>query len=49
MYATGSAMNVAEQFEIDDVIDPSHSRRWITTLLREPQSVGTRRPHIDTW
>jgi acetyl-CoA carboxylase carboxyltransferase component len=29
----GSAINVAMHYEIDDVIDPADSRRWITTLL----------------
>ncbi|MFP4074127.1 MAG: carboxyl transferase domain-containing protein, partial [Actinomycetota bacterium] len=29
----GRGINVAAAFEIDDVIDPADSRRWITTLL----------------
>jgi len=29
----GRGLNVAAAFEIDDVIDPADSRRWITTLL----------------
>ena len=33
MAAAGSGINVAMAFEIDDVIDPADSRRWITTLL----------------
>ncbi|HEU4319913.1 MAG TPA: carboxyl transferase domain-containing protein [Acidimicrobiia bacterium] len=33
MAEAGSALNVAEAFEIDDVIDPADSRRWVTTLL----------------
>lgn len=33
MYQLGRGMNVATHFEIDDVIDPAHSRRWILTAL----------------
>lgn len=33
MAEKGSAINVAMHYEIDDVIDPAESRRWITTLL----------------
>jgi len=32
-YEAGAALNVAMQFEIDDVIDPAESRSWISTLL----------------
>ena len=34
MYERGKALSIASVFEIDDVIDPADSRRWITTLLR---------------
>ena len=51
-YQQGAAMNVAMQFEIDDVIDPADSRTWITTLLttgkRDDRS-RKKRPNIDTW
>ena len=33
MYQWGKAVNTASHFEIDDVIDPADSRRWITTML----------------
>jgi len=33
MYTRGRGLNVATHFEIDDVIDPADSRRWIQTLL----------------
>ncbi|HEX6286972.1 MAG TPA: carboxyl transferase domain-containing protein, partial [Acidimicrobiia bacterium] len=33
MAEAGSGINVAMAFEIDDVIDPADSSRWITTLL----------------
>ncbi|MGP4002419.1 carboxyl transferase domain-containing protein [Streptomyces sp. 8N706] len=49
-YEQGKALNVASVFEIDDVIDPADSRRWISTLLREaaPHVRGSR-PCVDTW
>jgi acetyl-CoA carboxylase carboxyltransferase component len=53
MYAVGKAVNVASHFEIDDVIDPADSRRWITAILRAaptpPARTGKKRPNIDTW
>jgi len=52
-YERGSALNVATIFEIDDVIDPVDSRKWITNILgRFPSVVGNFskiRPQIDTW
>lgn len=33
MYEHGRAVNVASHFEIDDVIDPADTRRWISQLL----------------
>jgi len=40
--------------EIDDVIDPADSRRWIATLFAETntswqQRSGKKRPCVDTW
>ena len=58
MYEHGKAVSVATHFEIDDVIDPADTRRWITTLLdaapethwNAPGALATsRRPNIDTW
>lgn len=53
MYERGKALNVATYFEIDDVIDPADSRRWIITVLRAapapPTRAGKKRPCIDTW
>jgi acetyl-CoA carboxylase carboxyltransferase component len=52
MYEHGKALNAASHFEIDDVIDPADSRRWITTLLLSgdrPQRRGKKRPVVDTW
>ena len=33
-YERGKAINMAEHFEIDAVIDPSDTRRWIMTAIR---------------
>ena len=53
MYQQGKALNSASHFELDDVIDPVESRRWILTGLRSappPRSrTGKKRPHIDSW
>jgi acetyl-CoA carboxylase carboxyltransferase component len=53
MYEHGKAVNAASHFEIDDVIDPVDSRRWIATLLAAtPPSTPRatkKRPNIDTW
>ena len=53
MYEQGKALNTATVFEIDDVIDPADTRRWIVEGLRacpppEPRT-GKKRPCIDTW
>ena len=53
MYEQGKALNTATVFEIDDVIDPADTRRWIVEGLRacpppEPRA-GKKRPCIDTW
>jgi len=53
MYAHGKAVNAASHFEIDDVIDPAESRRWISTafgMAPAPAArAGKKRPNIDTW
>ena len=53
MYERGKAVNTASHFEIDDVIDPVDSRRWVSRALRSvparPPSAGKKRPCIDTW
>ena len=53
-YERGRGLNMAAYGEIDDVIDPADTRRWIATLLDEQASPwwrrpGKRRPNIDTW
>jgi acetyl-CoA carboxylase carboxyltransferase component len=52
-YEHGKALNSASHFEIDDVIDPADSRRWIMNALRsapppQPRS-HKKRPCIDPW
>ena len=52
MYTHGKAVNAASHFEIDDVIDPADSRRWIATSFAaapRPVRSGKKRPNIDTW
>ncbi|HLW71814.1 MAG TPA: carboxyl transferase domain-containing protein [Candidatus Binataceae bacterium] len=53
MYDHGKAVSVASTFELDDVIDPADSRRWIMAGLRSspppPPRTGKKRPCIDTW
>jgi len=52
MYQWGKAVNTASHFEIDDVIDPADSRRWVMSMLesaRTPARNGKKRPNIDTW
>ena len=53
MYEEGKAVSLATAFEIDDVIDPVESRRWIMNGLRSAPDPGPRtekrRPCIDTW
>ncbi|HKN00479.1 MAG TPA: carboxyl transferase domain-containing protein [Candidatus Binataceae bacterium] len=53
MYRHGKAVNTASTFEIDDVIDPLESRKWIMSALRSSPPpaprTGKKRPCIDTW
>jgi acetyl/propionyl-CoA carboxylase alpha subunit/acetyl-CoA carboxylase carboxyltransferase component len=53
MYEVGKGTSMAAAFEIDDVIDPVDTRRWITTgLATAPPPAprtGKKRPNIDTW
>jgi acetyl-CoA carboxylase carboxyltransferase component len=50
LYEHGKALSVATHFEIDDVIDPADTRRWISALLRAAPPVRSdRRSFVDTW
>ena len=53
-YERGQGVNMAAYGEIDDVIDPADSRRWIATLFDEHtgawwRRAGKKRPNIDAW
>jgi acetyl-CoA carboxylase carboxyltransferase component len=53
-YERGRGLNMAAYGEIDDVIDPADSRRWIATLFEENapgwrRREGKTRPYIDAW
>jgi acetyl-CoA carboxylase carboxyltransferase component len=53
-YERGEGVNMAAYGEIDDVIDPADSRRWIATLFDQNtgqwrRREGKKRPNIDTW
>jgi acetyl-CoA carboxylase carboxyltransferase component len=53
-YDRGKGISMAEYFEIDDVIDPADTRRWIRMLLDDHPGEwwrhdGKRRPNVDAW
>jgi acetyl-CoA carboxylase carboxyltransferase component len=53
-YERGRGINMAAYGEIDDVIDPVDSRRWIATLFDPPPAgwrsrPGKKRPNVDAW
>jgi acetyl-CoA carboxylase carboxyltransferase component len=53
-YERGQGINMAAYFEIDDVIDPADSDRWIDTLFGPTTGQwwsrpGKRRPNVDAW
>lgn len=53
-YEHGRGLNMAAYGEIDDVIDPADSRRWIATLFQEGsgewwRTPGKRRAYVDAW
>jgi acetyl-CoA carboxylase carboxyltransferase component len=50
-YERGGAINMAAYGEIDDVIDPADSRRWIDQLFtgRAGEGPTKRRPAVDAW
>lgn len=53
-YSKGKAINTASLLEIDNVIDPAETRRWLLRLLdslppRRSRPGGKKRAHVDTW
>jgi acetyl-CoA carboxylase carboxyltransferase component len=53
-YERGRGVNMAAYGEIDDVIDPADSRRWIGTLFDQHSGEwwrrpGKKRPNVDAW
>jgi acetyl-CoA carboxylase carboxyltransferase component len=53
-YEHGRGINMAAYGEIDDVIDPADSRRWIATLFAETdvswrERPGKKRAFVDAW
>ncbi len=50
-YARGKAINMAAHLEIDDVIDPADTRRWIMRGLKSVPATKRekRRIFVDTW
>ena len=52
MYQRGKAVNFATAFEIDDVIDPADTRKWILAGLKSapaPEPHTGRKRAVDTW
>ncbi len=53
LYANGKATSIASVMEIDNVIDPAETRRWIMAGLRSvptpPARETRKRPCVDTW
>ena len=53
-YERGKGLNMASYGEIDDVIDPAESRRWIATLFGDDAAhwsrrAGKKRAFVDAW
>jgi acetyl-CoA carboxylase carboxyltransferase component len=53
-YERGKGINMAAYFEIDDVIDPADTRRWIAMLFDDHAPrwwtrPAKKRPYVDTW
>ncbi len=53
LYERGKALNAGSLFEVDEVIDPADTRKWIVAGLRSmpptPQREGKKRPCVDGW
>jgi acetyl/propionyl-CoA carboxylase alpha subunit/acetyl-CoA carboxylase carboxyltransferase component len=49
LYERGRAVNAAAVVELDDVIDPVDTRRWILTAMATTSPVDGPTRYIDTW
>lgn len=50
MYEKGKGISVAQAFELDAVIDPAETRRWLLAGLRSTAAVERPlRPFVDVW
>jgi acetyl/propionyl-CoA carboxylase alpha subunit/acetyl-CoA carboxylase carboxyltransferase component len=53
LYEIGKALNTGSHFQVDDVIDPAETRRWITrgmiSLGPRPRREGKKRAWVDGW
>jgi len=52
-YSWARALNAGTVYEVDDVIDPVDTRKWLVMGLESappiPTRVGKKRPWIDAW
>ena len=52
-YERGKALNVGSLYEVDDVIDPAETRKWIVAGLKAmpptPKREGKKRGWVDAW
>ncbi|MBA4109199.1 MAG: carbamoyl-phosphate synthase large subunit [Leptothrix sp. (in: Bacteria)] len=52
-YQRGKGLNMASHLELDDVIDPADTRRWLVRGLAAmpatPHRAGRKRPFVDAW
>jgi len=53
LYEIGKALNTGSHFQVDDVVDPADTRRWIVrglhSLAPKKPRQGKKRPWIDGW
>lgn len=53
LYEIGKAVNTGSHYQVDDVIDPAETRRWLVAGLRSvppaPVRHGKKRPCVDGW
>jgi acetyl/propionyl-CoA carboxylase alpha subunit len=53
MYERGKALNTASLFELDNVIDPAETRKWVISGLNSvppaAPRTGKKRPFVDGW